>query len=92
MWWQKRNSWSYKQTQLTGTKGILDQARLGGKGNPLEIAQDIKINDKSNKKAKWLQLQEQNFKKLGKTTLVSRVFANGPGDLGPIPGRVIPKT
>ena len=24
--------------------------------------------------------------------LVSRVFANGPGDLGPIPGRVIPKT
>ena len=21
-----------------------------------------------------------------------RVFANGPGDLGPIPGRVIPKT
>ena len=24
--------------------------------------------------------------------LVSRVFANGPGDLGSIPGRVIPKT
>ena len=24
--------------------------------------------------------------------LVGRVFANGPGDLGPIPGRVIPKT
>ncbi len=23
---------------------------------------------------------------------VGRVFANGPGDLGPIPGRVIPKT
>ena len=23
---------------------------------------------------------------------VSRVFANGPGDLGSIPGRVIPKT
>ena len=25
-------------------------------------------------------------------TLMVRVFANGPGDLGPIPGRVIPKT
>ena len=24
--------------------------------------------------------------------LVSRVFANGPGDLGLIPGRVIPET
>ena len=24
--------------------------------------------------------------------LVGTVFANGPGDLGPIPGRVIPKT
>ena len=24
--------------------------------------------------------------------LVSKVFANGPGDLGSIPGRVIPKT
>ena len=24
--------------------------------------------------------------------LVVRVFANGPGDLGSIPGRVIPKT
>ena len=24
--------------------------------------------------------------------LVDRVFANGPGDLGSIPGRVIPKT
>ena len=24
--------------------------------------------------------------------LVSRVFANGPGNLGSIPGRVIPKT
>ena len=24
--------------------------------------------------------------------LVGRVFANGPGDLGSIPGRVIPKT
>ena len=24
--------------------------------------------------------------------LVRRVFANGPGDQGPIPGRVIPKT
>ena len=26
------------------------------------------------------------------TGLVGRVFANGPGDLGSIPGRVIPKT
>ena len=25
-------------------------------------------------------------------SLVGRVFANGPGDLGLIPGRVIPKT
>ena len=25
-------------------------------------------------------------------SLVGRVFANGPGDLGSIPGRVIPKT
>ena len=25
-------------------------------------------------------------------TLVDRVFTNGPGDLGSIPGRVIPKT
>ena len=24
--------------------------------------------------------------------LVGRVFANGPGDLGSVPGRVIPKT
>ena len=24
--------------------------------------------------------------------LVGRVFANGPGDLGSIPGRIIPKT
>ena len=24
--------------------------------------------------------------------LMSRIFANGPGDLGSIPGRVIPKT
>ena len=26
------------------------------------------------------------------TVQVARVFANGPGDLGSIPGRVIPKT
>ena len=26
------------------------------------------------------------------TGLVGRVFANGPGDLGSIPGRIIPKT
>ena len=25
-------------------------------------------------------------------TIVGRVFANGPGDLGSIPGRIIPKT
>ncbi len=25
-------------------------------------------------------------------SLVDRVFANGPGDLGSIPGRIIPKT
>ena len=25
-------------------------------------------------------------------SLVSKVFANGPGDLGSIPGRIIPKT
>ena len=25
-------------------------------------------------------------------SLVGRVFGNGPGDLGSIPGRVIPKT
>ena len=29
---------------------------------------------------------------MGFIDLVGRVFANGPGDLGSIPGRVIPKT
>ena len=29
---------------------------------------------------------------IGSFGLVGRVFANGPGDLGSIPGRVIPKT
>ena len=29
---------------------------------------------------------------LGKNLINVRVFANGPGDLGSIPGRVIPKT
>ena len=35
--------------------------------------------------------QMWNFKQ-GKIGLVGRVFANGPGDLCSIPGRVIPKT
>ena len=30
-----------------------------------------------------------NYRLIG---IVGRVFANGPGDLGSIPGRVIPKT
>ena len=38
---------------------------------------------------------QERFEKLGLTQaidLMSRVFANGPGDRGSIPGRVIPKT
>ena len=33
-----------------------------------------------------------NFLTLIYIGLVGRIFANGPGDLGSIPGRVIPKT
>ena len=32
------------------------------------------------------------YMEIGLISLVDRVFANGPGDLGSIPGRVIPKT
>ena len=32
------------------------------------------------------------FVKIQTIGLMSRVFANGPGDLGSLPGRVIPKT
>ena len=37
-------------------------------------------------------LNSKKKKKLPDIGLVVRVFANGPGDLGSIPGRVIPKT
>ena len=56
-----------------------------------------KKSDKTNKIGKRLQLQDK-LEKLGITTLnrdigpAVRVFANGPGDLGSIPGRVMPKT
>ena len=40
-----------------------------------------------------LQAMQQGFGLgNGLIGLVGRVFANGPGDLGSIPGRVIPKT
>ena len=35
----------------------------------------------------WRESSEQKS-----SNVVDRVFANGPGDLGSIPGRVIPKT
>ena len=38
----------------------------------------------------WVKLMFKNY--LNKTYLMGRVFANGPGDLGSIPSRVIPKT
>ena len=38
-----------------------------------------------------IYIQYYNIYKLD-IGLVGRVFANGPGDLGSIPGRVIPKT
>ena len=42
-----------------------------------------------------LEIKSKYFKSRASTTrvigLISRVFANGPGDLGSIPGRVIPK-
>ena len=41
---------------------------------------------------KLLKALNENYKYLGIFGLAVRVFANGPGDLGSIPGRVIPKT
>ena len=43
---------------------------------------------------RWLvvRVNESFGQDLSKFGLVGRVFANGPGDLGSIPGRVIPKT
>ena len=38
------------------------------------------------------QRQYGKFNYLQAIGLMSRVFTNGPGDLGSIPGRVIPKT
>ena len=35
---------------------------------------------------------EINCKNMKNKALTGRVFANGPGDLGSIPGRVVPKT
>ena len=43
-------------------------------------------------KKKQMQNFMFQFKKKRFIGLVGRVFANGPGDLGSIPGRVIPKT
>ena len=39
-----------------------------------------------------LSLVKKTKKFIIKKSNVGRVFANGPGDLGSIPGRVIPKT
>ena len=51
------------------------------------------------KDAKWIFFKYANYTLFDKGSmnnytihLVGRVFANGPGDLGSIPGRVIPKT
>ena len=42
---------------------------------------------------KLILFKQQNKTMLCKpTSLMSRVFANGPGDRGSIPGRVIPQT
>ena len=44
---------------------------------------------------KWFHIISNNsvkYKYNQLIGLVSRVFANGPGDWGSIPGRVIPKT
>ena len=38
------------------------------------------------------QIEIYNVEYLSKFCLVGRVFANGPGDLGSIPGHVLPKT
>ena len=44
IWWQRWNGWSYIEgMQHTGTKGKQDKARLGRKGDPLGIVQEIKI-------------------------------------------------
>ena len=40
----------------------------------------------------WIILFDNNHLFAGSIGLVGRVFANDPGDLGLIPGRVIPKT
>ena len=38
------------------------------------------------------RIPQPTFKELDELLPAVRVFANGPGDLGSIPGRVIPKT
>ena len=43
-------------------------------------------------KNKFKEFQNQSQLKMLLIGLAVRVFANGPGDLGSIPGRVIPKT
>ena len=47
------------------------------------------INSNINKKSVYTQAKAVTNRDIGPAV---RVFANGPGDLGSIPGRVIPKT
>ena len=51
----------------------------------------VKLKE-SEKKDKYLDLARELKKTIPDIGLAVRVFANGPGDLGSIPGRVIPKT
>ena len=48
-----------------------------------------KLNNFSRKKKKYLSKRIYSCPDIG---LAVRVFANGPGDLGSIPGRVVPQT
>ena len=55
--------------------------------NVIHAAMDAYRNNRSKE-----NVYNKRFMKLPINCVAVRVFANGPGDLGSIPGRVIPKT
>ena len=60
--------------------------------NILKFQESTKILNAYTKKSLETYWMHHVFHMYRLISLVGRVFANGPGDLGSIPGRIIPKT
>ena len=56
---------------------------------PLRMASFTERKKKVNERLPWLYFNLRTIPDIG---MIVRVFANGSGDLGSVPGRVIPKT